>query len=115
MTSGCAVQMDDDELLQMHLDAKDNLRSAYAMLNEQYSAPQAKSLSMDALSELESAGQKKHSDSLKSDDDHKGLHGTHGTHTTHDDNLGAAPVQMLTHVRLDAHLHIDCAPQCLPA
>lgn len=95
------MQVNDDELLQMHLDAKENLRSAYAMLNDQYSTPTAKPLTIDALTELDSNGLKKHSENSdehkSSDEFHKPM--KQGPDYEFEDPVGASPVPLLTHVR----------------
>lgn len=65
------LQIDEEELLQIRLEAKDDLKSAYAMLNERYSAPAEKAMSLDELSELEGSGgatAAKKSGSLKGSD-----------------------------------------------
>lgn len=92
--------MPDEELLQMHLDAKDNLKSAYAMLNDQYSAPTNKSLTIDALTELDSNGLKRSSDnSDNKSDDNEIYKMKQGPGEEFEDPVGAAAVPLLTHVR----------------
>jgi hypothetical protein len=95
------MQVNDEELLQMHLDAKDNLRSAYAMLNDQYSAPTAKALNMDALAELDSNGIKKsleNSDGKDNDNEFR-KPPKQGPEQPLEDPVGASPVPLLVHVR----------------
>lgn len=94
------MQVPDEELLQMHLDAKDNLKNAYAMLNDQYSAPTNKALSFDALRELDSNGLKKGSDnSDNKSDENEFTKLKHGPGDEFEDPVGAAAVPLLTHVR----------------
>lgn len=95
------MQVNDEELLQMHLDAKDNLRSAYAMLNDQYSAPTSKPLTIDALNELDSNGLKKSSENSdsKSDEQEFRKPAKQGPEDECEDPVGAAAVPLLTHVR----------------
>lgn len=84
----------------MHLDAKDNLRSAYAMLNDQYSAPTSKPLTIDALTELDSNGLKKSSDNSDNKSDEHEFHKPmkNGPEEEFEDPVGASAVPLLTHV-----------------
>jgi hypothetical protein len=92
------MQVNDEELLQMHLDAKDNLRSAYAMLNDQYSAPNDKPLTIDALTELEGSGAKKSMDNSDGKGRVKELHklSKEGPEDEYEDPVGASPVPLLS-------------------
>lgn len=64
------MQIDEEELLQIRLEAKDDLKAAYALLNERYSAPAQKAMSLDELSEFDgSGGAAKKSSSLKGGSD----------------------------------------------
>lgn len=85
------VQMDEEELLQIRLEAKDDLKTAYAMLNERYSAPAEKAMSLDELSELDGsgAGAAKKSSSLKGSDSGSQAIASHST---------VRPAQLLTNV-----------------
>lgn len=86
------MQMDEEELLQIRLEAKDDLKTAYAMLNERYSAPAEKAMSLDELSELDGSGgaAAKKSSSLKGSDAGSDAGGTHST---------VRPASLLTVVR----------------
>lgn len=88
--------MDDEALLQMRLEAKDELKTAYTMLNDRYAAPAEKAMSLDELSELEGSGGagKKNTSSLKGSD---AASDAGPAHTT------VRPAKLLTTVCLPAH------------